>query len=258
MSPMEQQALNAYANEIAYQRQIAQWAFRAVKEATEAHALAVRRIHELVAGQPDPLPEAVTAATRPITLEMVKAGVRGLMALQTMLTSAGIVSWIFWPNPRKFGTETEEHRQTRADRGEVLRAMFEVPEDSPLHVIPKGAEDVRGGLLHVDEIFDDYVARFPGKSIDSFAIGTVEPSSGWDPSRIVRVLDDATWVARIGDRQINLTKLDAELTRVASRIRADVKVIPVEIPRTGEGGSGAFSVMGGGEPEASATLPRHP
>ena len=249
MTPMEQPALSTYANEIVYQRQIAQWAFRAMQEAMAAHSVAIRRVHELVAGRPGPLPDAVTASTRPVMLDAIKASVRGLMALQSMLTSAGIVSWILWPNPKKYGSEPEDRRRRRVARGDVLRAMLDVPDDSPLHVIPKGADDVRGGLLHVDEILDDYVARFPDQGVDSFAFGTLDPALGWDPAKVVRVLDDSRWVARIGDRQIELTHIDSELSRVANRLRADLKVTTLEIPRMGGGGIGAFSMMGASDPK---------
>ena len=168
--------------------------------------------------------------------------VRQLGLVQTVLTSAGVVSSIFWPSMSRAGGATVADLERRQARGKSLRDLFEVTEASPLASREVRERDARGGLLHFDELLDQFAAAHPGQKVRAWDVGVLEAADDWDPAVALRSLDEETMVIRVQGRpprSCDLRALDIELVRIGGRIQIKAEVSPVRRPGKSEGDSGA-------------------
>jgi hypothetical protein len=130
--------------------------------------------------------------------------------VQAFLSALGIVEAILWPSAAKSRGESVENVTRRVERGRSLRALFGVPEDSPLQTRNRGTDDARGGLLHYDEMLDDWIRAHPGEEYTPIAVGSVTQGTAERRETALRWLDEDSHELRVGDRARNLkSALDA-------------------------------------------------
>lgn len=235
---LDAHAREAYLEEVRQQCHIAHWALEDLRKVLERQASSIRRGAFLVEKWPDEQPsdDDLAEAGR-LAQQVGNDNVRALGLLQQMLAAAGVLFWLLWPST-KYGTPSS--RALRAERAAELRAFLDIDESSPLHSIPGGSEDVRGALLHVDEMIDEAVASGE-RPIVTFALGTLDEAEAKPGAGVVRILDDKRMIARIGGRTTNLEAIDAELARVRSKIHVDATVRFVRRKRVETGGSGTYT-----------------
>jgi hypothetical protein len=142
-------------------------------------------------------------------------------ALQSFLVAAGIVTSILFPDERARPGVTEERVRARANRGAEMRRILSVGADSPLAALRFRATDARGGLVHVDEMFEELLGV--GDDLVSFQVGAFGRGAPVTRRDSVRQLDEDTLVLRVDSRETPLRGLLDELRRVASQIRVDGK-----------------------------------
>jgi hypothetical protein len=112
-------------------------------------------------------------------------------AVQGFLTSAANVSKLFWPTPPKKGQKPKIE-----GRGEALRKLFEIGDDSPL-----AFRDVRNHFEHFDERLETWATSAPGGNLlDSNIIH--DPSkiklSGLTPANYLRTLNTGSMSITFG------------------------------------------------------------
>lgn len=169
---------------------------------------------------------------------------RILTRLQSALAAAGVVSMILWPSERGSSQDVKRRRQ----RGQELRRMLGIGDDSPLRVQHHRSNDARGGLLHVDEMLEDYLDRHPGREVRPLSIGVLESAEGWNPDGAVRTLDEETLILRVNGRTCDLKVLKQALWELASKVTVNARVSVVRYRRVGvgSGGSSVHFVAGRG------------
>ena len=108
-----------------------------------------------------------------------------LDGLQSFLVSAGIISYLLWPDPRGRHGTTEAALAARRERGESFRRILEVSDESPLHQLRSRATDPRGGLVHYDEMLEDFIGAETDGELVTFQIGALRRETrGWRAGRL--------------------------------------------------------------------------
>ena len=212
---MDPHARNAYMAELAWQCQIAVTSFTALKAELAARKVAAESLRHFVGGKSGLLDAQDKERADELLGQAQGRTIRSLMYLQSFLAAVGIVSEIFWPNTTR-GTQAE--RRARETRGKYLRDWGGLRDDSPLHFAAGRANDIRGGLLHIDEMIDSAVSVAPGKRVSRFDIGHFDELEEWTASDTVRSLDEKSLVFTVRARASNLRDIDIEVNRVFNRV----------------------------------------
>lgn len=100
-------------------------------------------------------------------------------ALQGLLIAAGNVSKLLWPS-----------RERIPCRGELLRQILGVPDDSPL-----ASRDFRDHFEHFDERLEDWILTSTRHGLVDANIGPPEVITWVDPQDRHRHFDPTTWTA---------------------------------------------------------------
>jgi hypothetical protein len=232
----------AFLFEIRAQCTIAHRAFKDIeRELTESRA-ARRAMVEAIEEASQTSPGPATGELKDAIQRETGRSILLLGLIQAMLAAAGVVSTSLWPSKSKAGGVTELELTQRQGRGNALRQLLEVPDDSPLAFRDLREKDARGGMLHFDEMIDQFSANHPGEQVRSLDFGVLEAGADWSPGSALRSLDEETLILRIQGRPprtCDLRALDAELLRVGGRVQISATVSSVRRPRKSEGDPGA-------------------
>ncbi len=141
--------------------------------------------------------------------------------LPSLLSHASNVSQLLWPTqPRKKEGESREDYKTRCatvkERGDSLRRLLCVPDDSPLK-----ARALRNHLEHFDERLDEWKATSKRQNLVSDYIGPPGEIAGIDTSDRMREYDPTTGIFSFrGEvfRILELADAVAELTPKAEKM----------------------------------------
>ncbi len=233
---MDRNLETAFGMEVRFQAVCAEKAFEAIEQ-----CLARRRELTQEIARLEPYVEHGLTAERDALLarsqDMVNETGLTLLHLQAFLSAAGVLSSVFWPS---LVHATAAERKARVERSACLRGRFEVGDESPLHIRTGKSGDARGGLLHVDEMLEDYAARHRSDALTILDVGRSESRDGWDPDGALRTLDEVTMVLRVNGRSCDLLKLRDEIRRVGSKIALTGNLSWKTFPGMGRGSDGSF------------------
>jgi hypothetical protein len=221
MRRMGRFAWNAYATELRNQAQIGTWAYAALQGTIRRRQRLVRRvlgIFETTKGAPGP---KEAAEIERLSRKAAVLTIRLLMYLQTFLASAGIISTLLWPSSKR-GTPAEV--RARSHRAEELRRIAGAGKEMAIRFKPGGLDDVRGALLHIDEMIDDVVVLHPGERVEVFGIGGAAgaglPPASWS----VRSLDEDAMILRVMGRESKLKPQAIEMMAILMALRQSSRV----------------------------------
>ncbi|MCI4357716.1 MAG: hypothetical protein L3J95_05065 [Thermoplasmata archaeon] len=212
-----------YALEIRLQGAAAKVAFDRLEAELAARSRLgeeVRRIRDQ--GGPPPL-QAEQEEYASLLRQMANKVPRILEALQSFLAAAGIISMTLWPDTRSRPGLSSEDLAARKSRGEQLRQLLELSDESPIHLLRRKATDPRGGLLHVDEMLDEVTMGSAPDTVVTFQVGRLSDRSGWAPESTVRWLDEQTLIVHVNERETGLRPILDEITRIARHIQVTGK-----------------------------------
>ena len=125
--------------------------------------------------------------------------------LQAFLVAAGILSDLFFPDPKKGDIA----------RGQVLRDLYRMKLDSPL-----ANKKVRNSFVHVDERLDAWLSTQAGKgnAVGPFSIAHWDgPAPTTEQSTHLRVLDNKNWRIMVRGEPLELLPLLKEIDRIARK-----------------------------------------
>lgn len=127
-------------------------------------------------------------------------------SVSSILTHSANLSKIFWPQPG---------RQTSADmkyemqlRGEVLRSIFKVGNDSPLR-----SRAIRNRFEHLDEDLHGMTIDDDTIVVDQF-IGTKDELNKLEKKLVWRSFDYQTGIVSVGNKEVGLKPLIYECDRI--------------------------------------------
>lgn len=214
-------AIDPFLIEIRFQGAAAKRAFDRMEElvgSRRALGIELRGIRE--AGGPLPL-EAEMADYREKAKQMVNILPWILESLQSFLVAAGIITALLFPDERTRPGVSEARIAERKGRGAEICRILSVDKDSPLAKLRVRATDARGGLVHVDEMFEEVLGV--GDELVTIQVGDFGKGAPIERPDSARRLDENSLVLRIRERETDLRALLAEIKRVASQIRVDGK-----------------------------------
>ena len=121
--------------------------------------------------------------------------------------------------PRGRHGTTEAALAARRERGEYFRRILEVSDESPLHQLRSRATDPRGGLVHYDEMLEDFIGAETDGELVTFQIGALRRETrGWRAGETVRWFDDESLTVHVNGREMPLNALLEEIRRIAGRV----------------------------------------
>jgi hypothetical protein len=176
-------------------------------------------IHE---GGPPPL-EAEQREFRSLFVDQIAATGHILGDIQNVIAAAGIVASILWPD-RPHRKLTEEQSREREARGTNLRTKLGVDGDSLLNYKLAREKDVRGGLLHVDEMIEEISWEQGGDSLLTFVSGPISTIPKEVLDSTVRWFDEENYVLHVKDRELPLRVLLGEVRQIGRHLRLQAKV----------------------------------
>lgn len=171
---MNWHAVNAYLSEIRWQSQIAVRSFEGLKNEISLRRRKMQELADFAADKPsgrDRLAPGDLQRMEGLYEDISTSMVRTLMHLQGILASTGIISEVFWPNTTRGAGVELRARQRRA---EEMRRRTRAQDDSALRYRPGGADDARGGLLHIDEMIDRALALTGSRRVERFYLGSFD------------------------------------------------------------------------------------
>jgi hypothetical protein len=121
-----------------------------------------------------------------------------LNELQNIIVQGAAVSRYFWPVRNKY-----------AARGETLRLMYKVTDESPLR-----SRELRNAIEHFDERLDDYLAEGIVGNIYPAYLGRERKSNGV-PEHFFRAYFVDTGVFQLLEHRFEIDPLSKELWRLA-------------------------------------------
>lgn len=132
--------------------------------------------------------------------QQMSHALRAIGDLQAFLVSAGVLSDLFFPDPKKGDVA----------RGQNLRIMYGVKPDSPL-----ANKKVRNSFVHVDERLDKWLPSQAGKAVGPFAIvnGSGPGPASVQPSHL-RIVDTRDWKITVRGESLDLLPLLQEIDRI--------------------------------------------
>lgn len=139
--------------------------------------------------------------------------------VQGFFAALGVIASILWPSERKFRDESDEAVNARVRRGAEIRRILGVREDSKLKTRTGRDEDVRGGLLHFDEMIDEFAQVQESDNFVPLDIGSSKLGTALARSKAVRWLDEDSLDLWVNGRQGNLRQLREELQRTVGKIQ---------------------------------------
>lgn len=218
---MDRHASNAYFQEVLRQARIGLWSLESVRRLSVKKSKIEMRLTSTVSEG-----EAILSAKQRdeiarLNESLTQVTTRMVLYLQSFVAASGVISAIFWPNP-KWGTGAE--KKARAKRGRDLRGLAGMPEDAALRYVPGSVDDVRGGLLHLDEMIDDAIALNPGKRVDTLIAMRTTGTTGMLGSGAVRAFDETTLHLYVGNRDTDLTKIAVEMHALLLSMKVTTKV----------------------------------
>jgi hypothetical protein len=144
--------------------------------------------------------------------------------IQGFLAAVGVIASILWPADRPFRGETSESVRSRVGLGAEIRGLLDIPSTSILNARTGGEEDVRGGILHFDEMIHQFISIRKSDSFVSFDIGSSALGTAVRRESAVRWLDEDTLDLWVNERRANLRSIEAELRRTVGRIQLTAEV----------------------------------
>lgn len=137
-------------------------------------------------------------------------------AVQGFLTSSANVSKLFWPTPPRKGQKPKIE-----GRGEALRKLFEIADDSPLSF-----RHVRNHFEHFDERLETWATSAPGGNLlDSNIIHDRSKIklSGLTPANYLRTLNTGSMSITFGGDEFAIQPVvDAVAAILAKRTRLEL------------------------------------
>jgi hypothetical protein len=216
---MATSGLDPFMIEIRFQGSAAKRAFVRLEELlAERRALGIelRRIRE--AGGPLPL-QAELADYGEKAKRMANMIPWILESLQSYLVAAGILASILFPDERTRPGVTPDRIRVRVTRGAELRRILSAGAESPLAALQVRATDARGGLVHYDEMIEDFLGV--GDELVTIQIGSFSTGAPLVRTDTVRRLDEDTLVLNVNGRETPLRALLDEIRRIASQIQVN-------------------------------------
>jgi hypothetical protein len=137
--------------------------------------------------------------------QQLAVAMRVMGDLQSFLVAAGILSDLFFPDPKKGDVA----------RGQSLCAVYGVTPDSPL-----SNKKVRNSFVHVDERLDKWLPTQAGegKAVGPFSIVHWDgPPPTSEQSTHLRILDSKNWRIMVRGEPLELFPLLKEIDRVGRR-----------------------------------------
>ena len=243
-------SLNAYSMELKFQLSAAASVF----ESLESHIAKRKELaREFNRAQREdyvlPLEAEQHAFIEEHTLPIANLAGPILGDIQGFLAAAGVVNSILWPTRKKFRGETDRDVEQRLQRGNEIRQLLGVGEDSILNARTGREEDVRGGYLHYDEMIDEFLQTHPEEDFVSLDIGSATEGTSMKRGSAVRWLDEDTLDLWVYGRHANLRQIRNELVTVLGRIRLSTHLTLQMGPRR-EGGPPALGMAFGAPPKS--------
>ena len=213
-----------YAVELRFQGAAAKMAFDHLTAAVDRRRELGEKLRAIrKAGGPVPL-EAEQNDYRAMAMEMLNLVPRILEAVQSFLVAAGVISMLLWPDPRPRGNVSAEVLVLRERRGEYFRKRLNVGDDSALRKLRVKRTDARGGLVHYDEMLEEFSGLTSSDDLVTFEVGSLARLPGaWAPAATVRWLDDETLTLNVNGRETQLRPLLDEIGRVVGQIQVSGK-----------------------------------
>ena len=210
--------LRVYMLELRVQASAAAYLFQDLEvKITERKRLAegIQRINR--GGGPPPLEMERSSYERDVkTMTNLVGPILG--DVQGFFSALGVIASILWPSQRSLRRETSEVVDLRLGRGAKIRRILGVHEDSILKTRTGGDEDVRGGLLHFDEMIDEFAQAHGNDTTVPLEIGSSALGTAVTRSTAVRWLDEDSLDLWVNGRKGNLRKLQEELQQTVGRI----------------------------------------
>ncbi len=180
--------------------------------------------------------------------------------IQSFLAAVGIVASILWPSIQPRRGVTKERIAHRMGRAQEIRQILSVSENSPIRTRTRGRDDARGGLLHFDEMVEEFIATHPSRKVVTFDIGSSRAGTDSGRSDAIRWLDEDTLDLWVNGRRSNLREVREGLQQTLSHLnisgRVDYIFTNAPLP-TGDVPIG-FSVAAGAEDTPSVSKRRSP
>ena len=215
--------LNPYSFELRLQFSAASSAFKSL-EARIAERKRIAAKIQLIHRNGGPSPLAMERDEfRGLVDSMVNLVGPILGDVQSFLAAVGVVSSILWPADRPFGKESSDSVQKRVAIGAEIRKLVGVSDDSILNASTGKGRDIRGGLLHFDEMMNAFRSTHPEGDFVSFDIGSAKNGTAVRRGEAVRWLDEDTLDLWVNGRDGNLRELLEELQRTVGRIQLTAK-----------------------------------
>jgi hypothetical protein len=216
--------LQPYLAEIRIQLSAANAAFVSLEARIAKRKEVARRISRiLAAGGPPPL-TLEREEFEGLVRELANQPPRILSDVQGFLAAIGVIAKLLWPSPVRRGGASEEKVAKRLARGESLRRLLEVDPESVLKIRGGNEEDVRGGMLHFDEMLDDALDSGGSGPIETFYVGSSKEGTMPEPKKAIRRFDEDSLELWVGDRRGELRAYLEAARRVGTRIQSKAKL----------------------------------
>lgn len=149
--------------------------------------------------------QAEAAAISALHYNDARAGgnVAGMFAaVQGILSAAALVSKVLWPAPARW--LAAERKAAMETRGEHLRALVSVPDESPLR-----SRAVRNAFEHFDEHLDDWLEGPERYVVDRVVTNAPESAILIDgsPPSFLRLIDEQRNVVSVLDNSVAIQDL---------------------------------------------------
>jgi hypothetical protein len=214
--------LAPYGAEIRLQAVAAKAAFDSLERRITARKDLARQISTILrSGVPIPHPlKAEREQFERLNKDLANSIAPILGDIQAFLAAVGLIAGILWPSKMNRKGEDAEIAASRLARGERLRGVLGVSGDSKLRVRGGGEGDVRGGMLHFDEMIDAELRKGSQGEVATFWVGS--SLEGTDAARppAIRWLDEDSLVLWVAGRHGSLREYMEAVRDVGPRIQS--------------------------------------
>lgn len=150
--------------------------------------------------------------------------------LQSFFSAVGVVASILWPSTQPRRGVSKERMAARIARGEWLREKLQVPATSSLRMRTGDGSDARGGLLHFDEMVEEFERPAGTQALVTFDVGSSEVGSDTERGKAIRWLDEDKLVLWVNKRSRNLREVLTDLRAVVGRVNINAQFRPIWKP----------------------------
>lgn len=216
--------LLAYAGEIRIQGAAAEAAFQSLESHLAERRALGRRISQISQdGGPPPL-QLERAQFEKLFSDFANLIGPILGDIQSFLAAVGIIASILWPSTQVRKGVPKERIASRISRAQEIRRILSISEDSPIRTRTGGQEDARGGLLHFDEMVEEFIAAQSSRKVVTFDIGSSLAGTDSGRSDAIRWLDEDTLDLWVNGRRSNLREVREGLRQAVSHVNINARV----------------------------------